>query len=475
MVLGLLFVLLGVYRESLVPWSSPPERARWLLTGDEPTYLLMGLALRAGDGLNIAPALARGDLAPYYPRALFPERQYTWAYYFGHWIKPARDLSAEWGDARKAPFTPLVPFLLVPLLLLFENVRWWWGLAQALAVLVVAALALRRAERESPEAAGLTALAFLCGLGTMPAGYFATQLFPELIAALLLLLAFHLRSAGAPRPPLLADLLLYATLWATPRTAPLVALYSVWRVVECIRGRHYLHLLSPVAGWSLFVGANLAVWGTYFPPMASSFLKSFLRPALAHGPLGLLKSLLAFFCANDTGLLLLCPFACVTVGAGTLAALRTRSGDARLLALLFWASAFTTSLYTDTRAGTCPAGRYQVIPAALALAALVLLVRTCPEAWRRRLAWSTWVLGGLSLAISAAVMAHPVFWFKRYHPLFGYKPIQSFYEALPDFEGDGWLGRSLIVLAVLGGLALLPDLARAAAATLRRARAAARR
>lgn len=93
-----------------------------------------------------------------------------------------------------------------------------------------------------------------------------------------------------------------------------------------------------------------------------------------------------------------------------------------------------------------------VIPAYLLAFPLIRLLCADLTVWRRRLMPPLSLLGIPGLAISLVVATRPSFWFRSYHPLFGFDKLRRFYDLLPPSQGPAHLWLSL---AWLGGFVLL--------------------
>ena len=189
----LLFTIHAYYRENLIPYRATSERARWLLTGDEPSYLLLAQAIASGDGLNIRPAHEKGTYKNFQPRCIVGSDQYTWQHYRSVGVKSLFSRSNLWGNAQILPHSPLLPFLISPFSKASSKVRWTAASLQAAlaAIASVGILLLFSCKQRSAFLfSGCAAVIF--GLGSMPIAYYTAQIYPELIASVMLLLAIVL-------------------------------------------------------------------------------------------------------------------------------------------------------------------------------------------------------------------------------------------------------------------------------------------
>jgi hypothetical protein len=87
--------------------------------------------------------------------------------------------------------------------------------------------------------------------------------------------------------------------------------------------------------------------------------------------------------------------------------------------------------FGDWRGGTNPRGRYYVIPQLMMIPVYFHWLRTSSPGERRVGLRCLIVLGALALLPLHWLMDNPAWWFRSYHPFFGWKPIQDFYDYLP--------------------------------------------
>jgi hypothetical protein len=210
------------------------------------------------------------------------------------------------------------------------------------------------------------------------------------------------------------------------------------------RARRHLDLGALVLGWLVFLAGNFWVWGSWLLPNPNPAS----RNSLAFLPEGTFR----FFLGNDVGLIFLSPVTWVCLVAAFVNLLRLRGRLDFAWAALFAGIFAGIASFPDFRAGTCPAGRYQVIPAFLLAFPLIRLLGSGLTAWRRRLLPPAYLLGAAGLAISLTVATRPSFWFRSYHPLFGFDEFRRFFTLLPPLQGPARLWLSL---AWLGGLFLV--------------------
>lgn len=425
-----LFVVFSLIRDILVPADADFDRARWRLTGDEPAYLLTAQAIASGNGEDVSRVHAAQTWTNYYPRPVIGDRQWTWGDYrrlgCSYWI----DRSSAWGETRQViQRPPLISVFAAPFALRPTGVRRAVLSAHVLFAVVAAFLLCAYAVRSGASGpwAAWTVVSYF---GALPIVYYTAEIFPEVLVGALDAIALMLCRSRRSVMRSVAAALLIVSLWGTGRVVPAVAIVSLLLAWREIRDRNWATVAVYVAGWAAYISYNLNLWGYPVPPTP---------PNGGTLTLGTLRvGLLANFFGNDIGLFMLCPVAVVGIWALAMLLIGHRDDPATWPCLLYTcALASVVASFSNPRAGTCPAGRYQVAQAfALVVPPLVLLVRskaTNPSG--RRLRWLLAALGVPSLAMGVFVGIHPSWWFERYHPLFKVKALNPHYAVLPDFHG----------------------------------------
>ncbi len=414
-------------RERLVPFHSDPDRARWRLTGDEPSYLLTAQAIAAGHGEDVSRVHAAGTYSNFWHKAIIGEKQWRWQHYRKLGCPFLLDRKAAWGKKQVIQRPPLISLFAAPFAYR-HNPRWWVLTAlEVFASLSAAVLLLLSIRGGAPPFGPWWAV--LCFFASPPILFYVCAIFPEALVGCLAGVALLLCRSERPSLRILSYILLLLCLWGTGRVLPAVAAVSVCFAWREWRKRSFYGLATLFAGWTIYFGYNLWLWGYPTPPLQANAGKL----SLAAFPKGLLHALMG----NDVGLLLLCPVAAAGLVCAVLLVWRHLREPATLPALLFTAASLAVvSSYTDFRAGTCAAGRYQVILAfsMLVLVLLFLAAEPVGSSWRRRVCVYLAILGILSLALGVWLSLHPAWWFERYHPFFKPKPIQHLYAFLPDFN-----------------------------------------
>lgn len=430
----ILFLLLSIYRENIIPTGADEARRAALLTGDEPTYLLMAQSIAGGDGLNVRFVHENESWRAFQQRPVLHPDQWTWNHYYSGWLSPVWDRSSAWGDAQKPPFTPLISVMLAPIIPHTHLIRWWNALLHGMLLSVMAMLLACCFYPESKGRVWTALFAIVAGFGSIPVAYYTTQVFPEILASICLLGFLLLHSSSKNWKKGVAAALLCLSLWATPRVFPAVAVASVFIFWDLIKYKSWQPFLVVLLGIPTFIMFNLYVWSSWFPPMGGSFLQHFLGDVFAwEFVVRLYRGWARFFWANDIGLIFFSPIMFVGCVSLLLNLIVCRTKQDLLVASLVVISVTSIGLYDDYRAGTCPAGRYQVMVACILVYSLASSIRRLPASVLRRMIPATVILGLLSLTIGIIVAQSPNYWYRQYHPLFGYVQIQHHYRWLPSF------------------------------------------
>jgi len=238
-------------------------------TADEPQYLLTAISLVEDRDLDIADELADGRWRSFHALAL-PEQT---------------ELLAD--GRRLSPHDPLLPLLLAGPV----AVGGWVGAKLAMAALagLLAALLVWTAVRRLGVPPGTATLATVLLACSPPLAVYGSQIYPELPAALAVLVAAAALTSAAPpsvRATLVTGVAVAALPWLGVKYVPVaaaIALVACWRLARAGQGRRALALAGSLAlagvaflvlhrwwygGWTPyaagdhFVGGELSVVGT---------------------------------------------------------------------------------------------------------------------------------------------------------------------------------------------------------------------
>jgi hypothetical protein len=451
---GLLFLAFSLARERLVPRHADRERAAWRLSGDEPHYLLTAQALAAGDGEDFRHVNARKTYTNFQQRAVTGGDYSTWGHYQRRGVPHILDRSAAWGDKKVVHRPPLIALFCAPFVFMPDRVRWTILLAQGIWVSVLAGLALLLFRFEDTRRVMPGAVAVFCGLASMPVAYYTAQIYPEVLVGSLLFLSVGLTRRPERHWQWLGYLCMILCLWGSARVLAGVLAVSLVYGLRSIRRRDGAGLAVLAIGLGSYLAYNLWLWGYFLPPNPDPSSQCSLS-ALPRG-------VLANFFGNDVGMFWLSPVTWVGFVCMILALVYQRRDRGTWPTALLWAgTVISVGSFPNIRAGTCPAGRYQVLQCFLSVLAILIVLRDrggIPGKWRARVVAALGVLGLLSVAMAVLVLIEPRSWYEAFHPLFRYKPLAAFYGWLPDFHGSGWGVRLIGWLGVFGVTVFIPDI-----------------
>lgn len=425
----ILFAVFSVDRENLVPHNADFDRARWRLTGDEPAYLLTAQAIASGDGEDVSRVHAAGTYSNYQHRIVIGDTQWTWQDYkrlkCPHWI----DRSESWGQTRQViQRPPLIAFFSAPFSLNSSHPRW----SILVAIDIFAALAcfllirLTGCKGRSLFFAAFACIATFC---SMPALSYVSAIYPELIVGCLMALSMMLWRRSEPVLHAVAVLPLFISLWGSGRVVPAIGLATLVMVYQEFRRRKWIIPVLMGAGWCLYIGYNLWLWGYPVPPTPEN--GGTLQ--LLRIPVGLAEN----FLGNDVGLFLLCPASVVSFACCVYELVRHRDDPAIIpTATMIAGVAVLVASYSFPRAGSCPAGRYQVVQVVLLLVPVLIFFEHEKTGSRflKIVQIALLALGAVSLIMGITVAVNPSWKFERFHPFFKIKRLQHYYQYLPDFH-----------------------------------------
>lgn len=433
-VVGSLVFLLATYtRVQLVPFNADETRRDFLLTGDEPRYLMTALSIAKDGDLDLANNEAHKDY-------LLFQRSFSGAgrdFAFYNELTHNRIITQKkrWGGALYSPHNPGTSFLLAPVFLLANhNYRFWSYTVISLCFVFFCSFSIYYLQQviQLPLDVILV-VCLVCGLSP-PVYFYMNQVFPELVAGILLALIgilFLKKKQSSLVPFVLAAL----AIWFTER-AILASL------LLCAAGFFYLPTKKLKFGAVVILGSSGVLFAWYcwlrfgVPyPILNNLKLSF---SFAKTP----QRLFQIFFDGKYGWVWLFP-AVLLLPAMIWEVLKSKQRTLNHLSLVLALVVvlILIAAFDDRAGGTCPRGRYFVIPQFLFL--VLSLVWLQPE--NGRMGKFFWIvgLGGLSLMQLFWLAPNPRWWFAGYHPLFYWKSIQPYFTYLPllpdDADKSQWL------------------------------------
>ena len=448
----LLFGLYSVARERLVPFNADFDRASWRLTGDEPAYLLTAQSIASGHGENVRYAHENRTYTNFQNRPVIGDNQWTWQNYKALGVPHIINRENAWGNKQVIQRPPLIALFAAPFSLREKNVRWSILFVQGIVIALFAALMLVCAGLTNHGQYRLASVACLSLMGGLPIAYYTAQIYPEVLIGALLALSLLMARKKNLFLRWGAYVLMCMTLWGSARVLVGVGLVTLIYIRRDIRDRDFIGVAILMLCWLSYIGYNLWLWGHFIPPNPdpSSQLTLALLP----------KGIMINFLGNSVGLFFLNPVtwvALVCMGLTVYSHGQDRGAWSSLLMLL--GIVFVVGAFPNYRAGTCPAGRYQVVQSFVLL--IPTLIFICREEagsiWSLRVNSALYVLGTAALLISWRVILDPRSWFERYHPLFRIEKINPYYDILPNFSG-AWIARVAIWVIIFFSTLFIYDI-----------------
>lgn len=443
--LAVLLLLFFAYsRCQLVPYPATAGERAALLTGDEPDYLLTALSLARDGDINIHNNIEQADFR------LFQDRPVGGGDFdFFNRISKGRIAAhrAEWGNHRYMQHRPGISAVVAPVfLVVHDNFRWWAYTLISSILVLFAVLVWGMADRLGVDR-GLAWVACLGCLLAPPVLFYANQVYPEVVAGCLLAGAATLIMAGG-RHVIWAIPALMAVVWFSDRALPAFAVLAVAALSAL--GLTWKRLLG-----AALLSVSVILFAVYCQhrfgmPLPISHNEVF-DTSLVLVPRRMLQIL---FDGRQGWVWLFPPALLFPAVLWALGRQRPLPVVPLLIAAALLLNLAMVASFGDWRGGTNPRGRYYVIPQLLMLPLFFQWFRMAGAGERRvRAAWF------IGLAALALVPLHwllecPSWWYRPYHPFFGWEPIQRYYAWLPSLADDAGVREWLKCLAWLPILAI---------------------
>jgi hypothetical protein len=429
-------ILFGIVRSSLISSNPDDVRLHYLLTGDEPSYLLIAHSLAFDGDLDLSNN--RQDYVHFNRQPLFGDDQFGFNFYNRIARGRLAGKEKDWGDRQYFINRPGLPALIAPAYWIgFQadkrirfSVLVWVNLMAAFLIVLLFYLA-RAYSRPLP--AGLTAFYFAL---TPPLIYYSNQIYPDLPAALFLSGALlGLIQAKNKWAILITGFLAASLPWFHER---FIGLFMVLMVAAFFRPDFrrwwYLFLVFPLLS-VIFQGMYYySFYGLPFPLNSHKPLSLFAVP----------RGLAAILTDRDKGLLFLNPMIVLSF-FGMIPLWRQ---DRRLaITLIFLVLAFLVPVasFPDWHGGICPPLRYLVTLVPLSIIPTMALFNNDSWSFTRS---GMFVLVAFGLWIGLTIAVQPKLWFWEYGLIFNpstFRAAHAFFpgyfhpQAKSNFLSLGWI------------------------------------
>ena len=435
--------------------SDPGDRYRfYLLTGDEPHYLLMAHSVALDLDVDLYNNIADKHYLAFYNRPVsgYIKHKGFWMKFVKGWLREAPD---EYWAKRALSVNPIgMPILIAPayrlgfafdLRVRYFVVLFFHLLAATTAVLMIQ-LVWRQTGKLSIALLVPSALAF-----SAPFLFYTVPIFPEVPAALLIALCLMMldRAGGLSKKWMICALLVAGCcIGYLPFLHSRFGLDAVWLGIGAVwvihrhpssRAIAYVALAAPcLLLLSLLAGYFYELYGVPLP--LSSHPPFSLEAGAASGWLGL-------WLDRDNGLLAYTPLA-LLVFPGCIALWRGPWLLGRLCVLMLLTHWIFVGAYSDWRGGLCPPMRYWVSAVPLIAISIGAGVAQLRMTWMK---WLCILLGATGIAIAVFAMDHPGRLYRYMHPVFAYWPPLHYRTWAPEMFPES-TGLTLAVAVLLTAL-----------------------
>ncbi len=447
LVMAVLILIFSTWtRQILVPFNADEQRRDFLLTGDEPAYLMTALSLARDGDTDVANNSEAKDYLIYQHR---PYQGSGFSFYnkLVHGRISGREQS--WGKARYMRHRPGTSVLIAPVFFLaHHNHRFWAYTLLSFCFACFAAIAVYSLGQTILPPTLALLLTGICGLAP-PVYFYLNQIYPELPAGILLT-AMALLFLLPRRPGLFPFFLAALVIWFSDRTilATLILCAGGWFGLAGA-GRKTAAVLILGCSGGLFAWYCWHRFGVPWPVSHNT--------KMGFSPEKIPVRLLQIFCDGKQGWVWLFPPA-LLLPVMIWQTLREQEKKIPVTALVLALISvlILVAAFDDWQGGTNPRGRYYVIPQLLFLVLAAAWVSPGGTIRQPRLWWLIG-LGGLALTQLFWLAPNPKWWFARYHPLFTWKAIQPWYAFIPQLP-DNAPRQEWLKLFRLTPLLILPSL-----------------
>lgn len=412
-------------RIQIVPFNADETRRSVLLTGDEPAYFMTALSVAHDGDLNLANNAANKDYLLFQNQ---PYRGSGFGFYNSLSHNRLQEQEEQWGDARYMRHRPGTSVLLAPSFLLADHNQRFWSytiISFCFALFCGCSVFYLHQIVSMPLAVSLVTC-LVCGLSP-PVYFYLNQAYPEVPAGILLTLITILFLN--PKCSSLVPFVLAAfVIWFSDR-----ALLAT--LIICAGGFLNLPTKKLKLAAVLILGGSGLLFAYYcwhrfgVPyPLSHNTIMGFSYEKI---PVRLLQIL---FDARYGWVWLFPPVLLLPVMFWQILKDRQVNSIHVSLIISFTVTLALVAAFDDWVGGTCPRGRYYVIPQFL----FMVLIYIWFKMKSGRKSKMFWVIGLGSLGLMQIVWLapHPNWWFRAYQPIFAWQEIQPLFDYLPSLPDN---------------------------------------
>lgn len=414
-------------RIQIVPFNADEIRRAVLLTGDEPAYFMTASSLAHDGDLNLANNAADKDYL------LFQNRPYTgsgFGFYNALSHNRLKEQEEQWGDARYMRHRPGTSVFLAPSFLLADHNQRFWSytiISFCFALFCGYSVFYLHQIVSVPLAVSLV-ICLVCGLSP-PVYFYLNQAYPEVPAGILLaLIAILFLNPKRSRLSLVPFILAAMVIWFSDR-----ALLAT--LIICAGGFFHLPTKKLKLAAVLILGSSGLLFAYYcwhrfgVPyPLSHNTIMGFSYEKI---PVRLLQILFD----GKYGWAWLFP-PVLLLPAMFWQILKDRPMDIVPVSLILslTLTLVLVAAFDDWAGGTCPRGRYYVIPQILFMVLLCIWLKK-EDGRKHKMFWVIG-LGSLGLMQIIWLASHPNWWFRAFQPIFAWKEIQPLFDYLPSLPDN---------------------------------------
>jgi hypothetical protein len=420
-VAAVVFLLSGYTRFLLIPFDADESRRDFLLTGDEPSYFLTAVSIAKDGDLNLANNEDNKDYLLFQQRQTYAGSDFNFYNFLTHnrLIKQKE----QWGSARFMRHRPGTSVLLAPAFFLADNNQRFWSysiISSCFALFCGFSIYYFSQVVTIPLAATLV-LCLVCGLSP-PVYFYMNQAYPEIPSGILLALIAML-FLNPRRTNLLPFVLAAIVIWFSDRII-------LTTLILCAGGFFNLPTRKQKLAAILILGSSglLFAWycwhrfGVPYPIQHNTTM------GFSWGKI--LERMLQILFDARQGWVWLFP-AILLFPAMVWQIVKSKYLNLIHICLIIALIVLfvLVAAFDDWGAGTCPRGRYFVIPQLLFFVLAGIWFQE--DKGRKCKMFCLLGLGSLSIAQLFWLAAHPKWWFAGFQPMFSWQEIHSLIFYLP--------------------------------------------